>query len=502
MREYHEVRKGLNGDPADPASSEAAAPYVGVARTLLGQMKNQMRLGGLDHMTRTVNLPDGTSIQVLSSNGQDTIRITAAGTAPQAQEVEEFEPPTSEIPGIDLVDVEPPVFGPVGAFIVYKSAAAESLMSPTLPWRVDGKLYTTYPAGLIIRSGATMVVSPSATAPENDGVTIVLGLVVLDSPGGKPINTKEQPKVWKPRDGTDAVYLDVATIQGALPDSGPPYYAGAIYTVRTSDTNKTRFTATARSTAVTADLDIHTSGYEYTFIDYAPFGQTVASGVAICRGDDSGGGEAAFLLPLVGPNSSPSVPNPFDKSVFIQGAASFTINYDATGLPVPPSTAPIDHNIQYDILQSWNSAVDIGPLPTAKYKSVGEVLDTATNIRFPIGEILLQVTHTITDSRGGGTVFTASAAVAGYLTSKSDPALFIENVVSVIDADTVRVTFHSVAMSPVVGTLDGLPFSATNFGSIYSPWPTFVNVFGDAARGDAGVGVGNLAMQRKRIKVT
>jgi hypothetical protein len=74
MREFREIRKGL-GDNAD-----AAAPYLGVARTQLGILKTRMAHGGLVQLTRTIQLEDGTSITVSSRMGQDSVQITAAST--------------------------------------------------------------------------------------------------------------------------------------------------------------------------------------------------------------------------------------------------------------------------------------------------------------------------------------------------------------------------------------------------------------------------------------
>ncbi len=95
MREYREVRKELSGD------AEAAAPYIGMARKLLGALKIQMQFGKLQHLSRDYDLPDGTTISVLSSHGQDTVRIYAPPEVP--------ETPPREIP----VPVEPiPVVWP------------------------------------------------------------------------------------------------------------------------------------------------------------------------------------------------------------------------------------------------------------------------------------------------------------------------------------------------------------------------------------------------------
>jgi len=76
MREFREVRKELTGD------AEAAAPYIGIARKLLGALKIQMQFGKLRHLSRSYDLPDGTTISVLSSHGQDTVRIYAPPGVP------------------------------------------------------------------------------------------------------------------------------------------------------------------------------------------------------------------------------------------------------------------------------------------------------------------------------------------------------------------------------------------------------------------------------------
>ena len=63
-----------------------AQGYTGIARTQLGILKDNMRLGNLAQLSRTVELTDGTKIFVSSIHGQDTIRvetpaaIAAAGT--------------------------------------------------------------------------------------------------------------------------------------------------------------------------------------------------------------------------------------------------------------------------------------------------------------------------------------------------------------------------------------------------------------------------------------
>lgn len=66
-KEYKEVRKRL--------SSEAAAPYMGVARKILGEMKERMEKGGLSQLVQTKDLPDGVRVMVASIFGQDTVSI-------------------------------------------------------------------------------------------------------------------------------------------------------------------------------------------------------------------------------------------------------------------------------------------------------------------------------------------------------------------------------------------------------------------------------------------
>jgi hypothetical protein len=74
MREYHETRKWLGED------ADASAPYIGQARTLLGVLKNRMALGGLQQLSQTTQLPDGTQVFVSSRYGQDSISISPVTT--------------------------------------------------------------------------------------------------------------------------------------------------------------------------------------------------------------------------------------------------------------------------------------------------------------------------------------------------------------------------------------------------------------------------------------
>lgn len=67
-REDREIRKQLSGPEA--------APYMGRARLLLGQMKEQMQMGGLSQLQWVKDYTDGLRIIVTSVFGQDKINIS------------------------------------------------------------------------------------------------------------------------------------------------------------------------------------------------------------------------------------------------------------------------------------------------------------------------------------------------------------------------------------------------------------------------------------------
>lgn len=90
MRSTGVVGKRLDGD--------AALPYMGYARVLLGQLKNAMQFSKLLQGSRSVVVADGTQIKVQSIFGQDFIDIIAAAPAGvSAAPVEIGEP---AIPGM------------------------------------------------------------------------------------------------------------------------------------------------------------------------------------------------------------------------------------------------------------------------------------------------------------------------------------------------------------------------------------------------------------------
>lgn len=90
MRETGPVSKRLDGDEA--------APYMGAARTLLGQLKNSMKFNHLLQGSRSVTLPDGVQIKVRSIFGQDFVDIvavpaTSAQNAPVSVAEQELQTP-------------------------------------------------------------------------------------------------------------------------------------------------------------------------------------------------------------------------------------------------------------------------------------------------------------------------------------------------------------------------------------------------------------------------
>ena len=167
MRETGEVRKGLSGD------TEAAAPYIGLARVLLGQLKQRMRLGNLMHLVQTKLLPDGTTITVMSSHGRDTIRIDAAVAVTAISPVVIGTPviPESEIPAISIPTTSFGQFlvGGMGQFLRPAYPDARTGNSDGLLWP-KGKPVQDLglpPLGVVTHDPSTV------TALSKDGQTVI-----------------------------------------------------------------------------------------------------------------------------------------------------------------------------------------------------------------------------------------------------------------------------------------------------------------------------------------
>jgi uncharacterized membrane protein len=127
MRDFGPIRKSGVGDTGDPKAAEAAAPYIGQARVLLGQLKNQMRMGGLLQLSRTVSLPDGTRISVSSRFGQDAVQIVPAPTNVPVN-IPVIPPPPIHVPPYEFVPPPPLVLPPT--IIVAGSVFAAPGASP------------------------------------------------------------------------------------------------------------------------------------------------------------------------------------------------------------------------------------------------------------------------------------------------------------------------------------------------------------------------------------
>lgn len=107
MRETGPVAKVLRVDGKDASDQDVrrVKPYIGPARTLLGTLKNQMELGGLELGKMYRDYPDGTKVIVESRYGLDKMTIIAPAEEQERGEEENppIDVPTSETP------IEPPL---------------------------------------------------------------------------------------------------------------------------------------------------------------------------------------------------------------------------------------------------------------------------------------------------------------------------------------------------------------------------------------------------------
>lgn len=89
MKENGVIRRRLSGKEADP--------YIGLARKILGEMKNIMRLGGIKQLNWTKDFQNGVRIMVSSIFGQDEINISVPLYVPLLTTEEKEESFTSSI---------------------------------------------------------------------------------------------------------------------------------------------------------------------------------------------------------------------------------------------------------------------------------------------------------------------------------------------------------------------------------------------------------------------
>ena len=79
MRDTGIITRGLSGDP------ETATTQIGLARTQLGILKNQMQFAGLTVGARTVRLPDGTAMRVSVAGGISRVEVSTPQPVPVQQ---------------------------------------------------------------------------------------------------------------------------------------------------------------------------------------------------------------------------------------------------------------------------------------------------------------------------------------------------------------------------------------------------------------------------------
>jgi hypothetical protein len=508
MREYGVVRKGLTGDGADPAATEAASPYIGTARTLLGQMKNRMQLGGVTHLSRTVNLPDGTTIQVTSSNGQDTIRINAASTPRPAvreeahviNESTEFEPELPEIPEIVNNSAE---------FYVLPGSFGPSQFASTLPWTIAGKQYATYPAGLKFASGSSFTFkNPSFDSDQ----IMLLGLIALNKFGGQ-LPQKQQPTNWVCTNQPVILIFTADQIQSALPDSGPPYFATAYFNVPAGKMTEFKFRGTTKEPVpqvVTAVLKIGLPkhSYEYTYIDFGAYGQSISNGLTLAGPSN---GAYPFNGTMSWGQDGHNVYPPEED--LVHGSQSYTITLNLQNQPMPPNGGTPDGYFAFNINQTWTTK-NYGSLPATKYASLGAVMDDIGAI-MPPGGVCFQESNTSQHVRSTPPDNTTNSYFytlrLHFFTSADAPSNYNETVVFIVDADNSWVQFTPVKSvdssglyisngSPLI-----VPFSY-GLNALYKYFPAFQAAtpgLPDAV-GGVGLGIGTsgkVVMNRKQIEL-
>jgi hypothetical protein len=166
MRDTGPVRKDLPGDEA--------APYIGVARTLLGVLKNRMLMGGITSLTSTSTLPDGTVITVSSVNGQDTIRVQAATAAPAPAAETVHTPPVKPVHVHQPTPVNACLWGPDTAVYsppidAFNTGYYAAVMSPqrdrvfvvvNAPGQVEFLIDTTQPPGSVTNASQLVQLDP------------------------------------------------------------------------------------------------------------------------------------------------------------------------------------------------------------------------------------------------------------------------------------------------------------------------------------------------------
>ena len=185
MRDTGPVAKQLTGD------TEAAAPYMGIARTQLGILKNQMAFAGQTTGARQIALPDGTTIRVAVNGGIPRIQIDTPATSSEEQPLEvpqeEFTP---EFPQPPL----PPGQWRVEAVEIFLNHSSANLY----PFVLGGKIIQAPP-----QPGAVLPIGPKVKYEFADsGHAVLLGIAVVDVPTGA-LDGYQPPITAKCDNGTE-----------------------------------------------------------------------------------------------------------------------------------------------------------------------------------------------------------------------------------------------------------------------------------------------------------
>lgn len=166
MRDTGPVAKSLDQE----GDTEAAATNIGTARTVLGQLGNQMRLGGLQVGVRNLTLPDGTVIRAVIAGGTKKIFISvprrAGGSLIPAPEVSQPLPiPQLEVPRLTHMQI----------VIVLGSSTDNGGNIVMYPFEFGNNIYNQPKS-----SGRTLIMGPQDEYK--------FAQLIPPSPGGPPID--------------------------------------------------------------------------------------------------------------------------------------------------------------------------------------------------------------------------------------------------------------------------------------------------------------------------
>jgi hypothetical protein len=196
MRETGPIAKSLTG------GQDTSVGLISQARTQLGILKNQMRLGGLAFGKRSVTLADGTVIVATSNHGIDQVAIyTPQPVAPiettQTPEAARHFPPIAQPPFLQIVLAN----GMAGA-----SAGGDDFGQLIRPLIIDGHTLTA--ADSLLRPlPLTYAFSPTTSAPTTGLVNNRMLVAISDNTLTLPASI-DQPATWTWSSQKVATFVD------------------------------------------------------------------------------------------------------------------------------------------------------------------------------------------------------------------------------------------------------------------------------------------------------